>query len=66
MNYYLYIEPYTLFSKRVNAFSIITLNKKALKIDVSNDMYFILDELETDKYIILSDENLQTQTVSFG
>ena len=28
-------------------------------------MYFILDKLETDKYTILSDENLQTQTVSF-
>ena len=66
MNYYLYIEPYTLFfRKKGECLFYNTLNKKALKIDVSNDMYFILDELETDKYIILSDENLQTQTVSF-
>lgn len=66
MNYYLCIEPYTLFfRKKGECLFYNTLNKKALKIDVSNDMYFILDELETDKYIILSDENLQTQTVSF-
>ena len=66
MNYYLYIEPYTLFfRKKGECLFYNTLNKKVLKIDVSNDMYFILDKLETDKYTILSDENLQTQTVSF-
>ena len=44
MNYYLYIEPYTLFfRKKGECLFYNTLNKKVLKIDVSNDMYFILD-----------------------
>ena len=46
MNYYLYIEPYTLFfRKKGECLFYNTLNKKVLKIDVSNDMYFILDKL---------------------
>ena len=47
MNYYLYIEPYTLFfRKKGECLFYNTLNKKVLKIDVSNDMYFILDKLK--------------------
>ena len=54
MNYYLYIEPYTLFfRKKGECLFYNTLNKKVLKIDVSNDMYFILDKLETDPFIFM-------------
>lgn len=53
MDYYLYIEPYTLFFRKgAECLFYNTLNKKVLKIDVASDIYTLLDQLEMDKCII--------------
>lgn len=65
MDYYFYIEPYTLFFRKENECLFYnTLNKKALKMELNDDTRAIFDQLEVDKYATLSDKELQTESVS--
>lgn len=64
MDYYLYIEPYTLFFRKgAECLFYNTLNKKVLKMDVASDIYTLLDQLEMDKCIILTGEDTETASV---
>ena len=66
MDYYLYIEPYSLFfRKKGQCLFYNTLNKKVLKVNFPNNASAMEDCLETDKYVVLNTDECGKEDMRF-